>query len=282
MQPLETEQLNPTLIRCTYFNGYQIRGSNRLEQRVVTDYEIEYYLRSEGAIVIDGMTIPFSQGQINVRKPGQVVRGILPYECLFLSVDMDGRAKEREKFSFPHQPNGQPRYQNPILEALPDKIDIGSDKRIPALITRLHRRHLYRSDQDILQNKIDLLLLLDYLYELCEPKRSSADYRVRQAVDRIQKHFTEDISITELIAQTHLSKTHFHKLFREYTGRTPNGLITELRLELAKHLLTTSQEKICDIAAMCGYYDHVYFNYLFKKQTGLSPGSYRKIYYRPE
>ena len=111
---------------------------------------------------------------------------------------------------------------------------------------------------------------------------SRGDDRGRQAVDRIQKHFTEDISITELIAQTHLSKTHFHKLFREYTGRTPNGLITELRLELAKHLLTTSQEKICDIAAMCGYYDHVYFNYLFKKQTGLSPGSYRKIYYRPE
>ncbi|MGI5960246.1 MAG: helix-turn-helix domain-containing protein [Massiliimalia sp.] len=276
---LDTSQLNPSLIRCTHFNGYEFQRENGLEQRMVYHYEIEYYLRGEGGIVIDGVTVPFAQGEINFRKPGQIVRGILPYECLFLSLAMDGSFAVDTS---PAKPILQPRYENPILEALPDKIHARNDKRIAALIYRIYRRHLYQSDQDILQNKIDLLLLLEYLYELCEPPKSSADYRVRQAVDRIQKHFTEDLSIGELIETTQLSKAHFHKLFREYTGHTPNGLIIHLRMELAKHLLTTSQEKISNIAAGCGYYDHVYFSYLFKKETGLSPGAYRKIYFRGE
>ena len=60
MDALSVSSLNPVMLRCTHFNGYQFRPMVEMAERTVYDYEIEYYIRSGGAILIDGKRIPFS------------------------------------------------------------------------------------------------------------------------------------------------------------------------------------------------------------------------------
>lgn len=279
LELLSTEALNPILLRCGYFNGYSFKKPGKMCSRTVYDYEIEYYVKSDGYVIVNGTKIPFAAGDIGIRKPGQVVQGVNPYECYMLCVDMNGQYQKRENYLLGQASQAQPQYDNSILNALPDKITLGSNQNIPALIRQLYHRQFYTDAQNILQNKIDLMLLLQSLYQLSnQVKPEIVHKKIRFAVSEIQKHYSEDFSVANLIEQSGLSKAYFHKLFKQYTGTTPNGLITQMRINQAKNLLTASREKVCDIACMCGYYDHVYFSSLFKKETGLSPSKYRRLY----
>ena len=51
-----------------------------------------------------------------------------------------------------------------------------------------------------------------------------------------------------------------------------------LRLNRAKELLRETDHKSGQIALEVGYNDSHYFSYLFKKNTGLTPGEYRSQY----
>ena len=70
---LPTQYLNPVVLRCSRFNGYPLNRTTRYAPRTVYDYELEYYIRSDGGIRIDGRYVPFRAGELNIRKPGQVV-----------------------------------------------------------------------------------------------------------------------------------------------------------------------------------------------------------------
>ena len=54
--------------------------------------------------------------------------------------------------------------------------------------------------------------------------------------------------------------------------------IKNLRLDKAKWLLRTEVFSITEICSECGFHDIRTFNKLFKKETGLSPTSFRKNY----
>ena len=55
-----------------------------------------------------------------------------------------------------------------------------------------------------------------------------------------------------------------------------SGYLLELRMECAKGLLQSTNDKIKDVAAKSGFNDYHYFSKAFKKMQGLSPADYRK------
>ena len=54
--------------------------------------------------------------------------------------------------------------------------------------------------------------------------------------------------------------------------------ILSTRIRHAQVLLETTDYNISNIASMVGYENAFYFSRLFKKQKGLSPAAYRKIF----
>jgi AraC-type DNA-binding domain-containing proteins len=77
-----------------------------------------------------------------------------------------------------------------------------------------------------------------------------------------------------LVAQ--FSPFYFTRMFIEATGTSPARYLTALRFEEAKRLLTETDLKVAEIAAMVGYESVGTFSVSFKKTAEVPPSVYRQ------
>lgn len=76
---------------------------------------------------------------------------------------------------------------------------------------------------------------------------------------------------------TCMSYSKFRKVFKEYTGFSPSQYIQEIRINMAKEMLTNTTMSIKEIAFELGYENKDYFFTVFKKVAGTTPINYRKL-----
>lgn len=127
----------------------------------------------------------------------------------------------------------------------------------------------------VLKRKTLLLQMVLDLYNGSMSIGSEAYYedRIKKAVQFIRDHSGADIRITDIAAQYSMSITHFRRLFKRYTGRSPLQYRTQLRVSQAKQLLAEGRS-IKETALAAGYNDVFYFMRVFKKYTGIPPGRF--------
>lgn len=92
----------------------------------------------------------------------------------------------------------------------------------------------------------------------------------------IHSHLDAPISVNELAALEYLSPSRYRTVFKKDKGCPPQEYITRQKIQRACSLLSDSQLEIRDIAEKCGYADRLYFQRIFKKETGITPAAYRK------
>ena len=73
-----------------------------------------------------------------------------------------------------------------------------------------------------------------------------------------------------------VSKNYFTSLYKEKSGMGFWDYVTQLRLQKAKELLTTTDDTIGTIARQIGYESEYHFSRKFKEYTGQSPNRYRR------
>ena len=98
---------------------------------------------------------------------------------------------------------------------------------------------------------------------------------VARSVRFIIEHCHEPISVKNLVSVAAMSRRALHRAFVEHLGRTPAGELHRTRIELAKKLLSQSDDKLEVLARMCGYQSANSFSVAFKKTTGMSPTAFR-------
>lgn len=99
-----------------------------------------------------------------------------------------------------------------------------------------------------------------------------------EVVQLLTERFTEDISNDLLCQMLHCSEATMISTVKKATKKTPQQLITEKRIELARRLLTETNDNVYSISEKCGYGDPLYFSRLFKNQTGLTATEFRRKY----
>lgn len=72
-----------------------------------------------------------------------------------------------------------------------------------------------------------------------------------------------------------MSERHFRRRFKERYGMTFLEYVHQCRIEYSCELLAATTDKVAAIALQSGYKDIAFFNRLFKKTTGTTPGAYR-------
>lgn len=100
-----------------------------------------------------------------------------------------------------------------------------------------------------------------------------------KATSYILEHYTESsLSVQEISKQLDISEVHLRRIFKSAVNISPVKYINFLRLEKAKNMLLSSNLTVSEIADSVGFEDQFYFSRLFKKETGVSPVYYRRLY----
>lgn len=96
------------------------------------------------------------------------------------------------------------------------------------------------------------------------------------ALKKMQEFYHENLSLDEYAKLCNMSKWTFLRKFKDEKKVTPQKYIANIKLNIAKELLETTNLCISEIAQNLGFEDAYYFSNFFKKNVGMSPLNYRK------
>lgn len=92
----------------------------------------------------------------------------------------------------------------------------------------------------------------------------------------LQEHLDEDISLSLLSEEFHLSAQYISQLFKSEIGVNFLAYLTNIRMERAKKLLLSTALSIGEISEQLGFGDYRVFTKVFKKTEGVTPSQYRR------
>ena len=111
---------------------------------------------------------------------------------------------------------------------------------------------------------------------LAQAETTSARQVILQAAETLRKNYQQELCLADLLAEAHMSKSYFLRLFRRYMGTTPYNYLVNFRITQAKELLVLTDHSVSEIAQEVGFGDASNFSTRFAKATGQSPLQYRK------
>lgn len=122
-----------------------------------------------------------------------------------------------------------------------------------------------------------LCLLLARDYERGHLQSRSTYLKLADVVAYIEHHCDSALLLPQLAQIAGYSERQLLRLFHETFATTPRKYIIDLRIRRAKHLLSTSNLSVGEIAWKCGFDDQNYFARCFKRNTGLTPTAYQTL-----
>lgn len=101
--------------------------------------------------------------------------------------------------------------------------------------------------------------------------------KLRKALNYIQTHISEPITLDTLSNICHISKQQLIRYFKSELDTTPIAYINKMKVGRTKEYLQRHPEiPINEVCAELGFEDPLYFSRLFSKIYGESPSQYRK------
>ena len=117
----------------------------------------------------------------------------------------------------------------------------------------------------------ELFVLIDSAVSLELP----SDARVTAAVNFLQQHFQEKVSIARLAESQGLEKAYFIRLFHRYAGVSPAQYLLRYRISIAKGLLLRDMP-VHEAAAHAGFCDEKFFSRVFHRIERVPPSRYKE------
>ena len=101
--------------------------------------------------------------------------------------------------------------------------------------------------------------------------------KLNQAIEYINTHLSENLSLMAIAAELDVSQYYFCRLFKRSTGLTPHQYLIQQRVERAKQLLNQPQLSVAHIASKCGFANQSHLAKQFRQYTGVTPKQFRRI-----
>jgi two-component system, response regulator YesN len=149
-----------------------------------------------------------------------------------------------------------------------------------SLIEKNHRWMGAIIDADGFEPLADLIAaaLEDFLDNVYLQSRGGTNETVARILSYLNDHYDEQVTLATLSRHCGLSTFRVAHLVKEITGNTVQEHIRRLRIQRAVELLVRSGQSCTEIAYALGYCDQSYFIKQFKRQMGITPSRYRRLY----
>jgi LacI family transcriptional regulator len=102
------------------------------------------------------------------------------------------------------------------------------------------------------------------------------DPLVSAAVRLIRERACARLSVDDVLKAVPLSRSVLERRFRKYLQRSPQEEIRWVQLKRVKQLLAETDLALANIADLAGYDHAEYLSVVFKRETGQTPGEYRR------
>ncbi len=160
-------------------------------------------------------------------------------------------------------------------------LNVSENPKIQLLMEKLLSTNKSKSiGAEFLSSRILVDLLTEILFTaeaVVSPKLNMPQF-IKTALTDIDAHFPENLSLEYFSDKLRLSKYHFAKEFKKYTGYSPVEYIINTRINHAKEYLQYSDLTITDISDVVGFNNTCHFINMFKQKVGLTPLKFRKQY----
>jgi AraC-like DNA-binding protein len=95
------------------------------------------------------------------------------------------------------------------------------------------------------------------------------------ALRYMHENLHENLSRDDAASVACLSPSHFSRVVKQTFGYSFTELLSRMRIEKARELLTLTEKSLMQICLECGFSDQSYFTKVFQKYTSSTPGEYR-------
>jgi AraC family transcriptional regulator len=107
-------------------------------------------------------------------------------------------------------------------------------------------------------------------------KGGLAPWQRRRVVELLRQHLDGEIKLATLAQECRLSVSHFTRSFRTTFGTSAHRYLILHRVEIAKVLLSETNNSLVEIAAQTGFSDQAAFTRAFASVVGATPAKWRR------
>jgi AraC family transcriptional regulator len=115
-------------------------------------------------------------------------------------------------------------------------------------------------------------------YQMSTNRNAQKEYlaRISRCLDFLNRNLGHDLSLNSLAKAACFSAFHFHRIFLNLVGETPNEYVRRLRLEKSANMLINFPGRsVTDIALDCGFSGSAVFARAFRAYFGVSARGWR-------
>lgn len=124
---------------------------------------------------------------------------------------------------------------------------------------------------------MELLFYIVYTFVEVSPESdvSPEQDEFSKIAEFLNDHIDEPITVEKVTKKFAINRNKLNDIFMKQASMTCHDYLLNLRLDLAKVMLTNTELPINEISSRVGYPDANYFAKLFKNVTGRTPSQYR-------
>lgn len=245
-------------------------------------HEIMYVREGRGSHVVDMRRWPIDPPHLGFVAPGQVhfwdqASGLDGWVAVFTEDFLVDHPGDRD-----------------VLRELADSSwlcpERGAAPILSALITEMEGEYLGRAPGfiGVLQAYLHVLLVRARRMTRAAPPPWDASSRPAEGrAGTIARRFdgmlgeagpaVAGLSVRDCAARVGVSVSYLNEVVKRATGHTPGQLIRQAQVREAKRLLATTELTVGQVARRAGFADPAYFCRFFRRETGSSPGNFRRV-----
>ncbi|MDC1030315.1 AraC family transcriptional regulator, partial [Flavobacteriaceae bacterium] len=148
------------------------------------------------------------------------------------------------------------KIQREIVTETPEKIT-AIKYYLGLLFLQLHRKKFTNMSNNLVLNN-----------------RSLKYYQ--QFQDLIRENAQNQLSIKDFAKKIGITQTHLNRVCQKVAEKSALKVVQDFMLNEAKKYLLSTSYSVSEVAFFLNFNDPAYFNRLFKKRVGVSPGEFRK------
>ncbi len=165
---------------------------------------------------------------------------------------------------------------------IPEYGHLDRSKRIPVLFSQLCDFSMHNYNSYFIFHYSLTILLQELAFEVQEQSclESAVLPHIQNIQNWIRKNYHQTITVTEIAELFHYNPDYLSNNFKKATKTSLSQYINQIRIQAAKHYLTSTRTQVKEIAYCCGFSDDKYFMKVFHDIVNMTPTEYRNAFYQ--